>query len=265
MDYIQGSETDRKLYGQHYPHVIAPGLADENKIILFNNGNGRNPQFSEVFIINPATDSPGVYSYISDTAYGPAAPDYIYENSVTPTDFFSHILSSAQRLPNGNTLICEGINGRLFEITSSKAVVWEYINPASTNNGAIATQGDNPSSFPNTTFRGIKYGTDYAAFIGRDVTPGDPIELNPNVTECNSLGVSEFEKSTISLYPNPTKDKIKINSVRNIDKVKIYNVLGNKVHETKSSIIDLSEQTSGIYFLRIYYESIIISKKVIKN
>src|SRR5690606_29478611 len=47
--YKQGSESDRKLYGQHYPHWIGENLIDEGKIILFNNGNGRIPQFSEVY------------------------------------------------------------------------------------------------------------------------------------------------------------------------------------------------------------------------
>lgn len=265
QSYNQGSETDRKLYGQHYPHVIAPELVDQNKIILFNNGNGRIPEFSEVLVLNPTTDSPGVYSYVSNTAYGPTTPDYIYEDTATPTDFFSHILSSSQRLPNGNTLICEGINGRFFEITASEDIVWEYINPVSTANGSVASQGEDPSSYPNSTFRGIKYGTDYAAFIGKDVTPGNPIELNPDVTECNNLSLSDYEKSTISLYPNPTKDKIRINSISNIDKVEVYNVLGSKVDETNTKIIDLSKQTNGIYFLKIYSHSRITTKKVIKN
>ena len=37
--------------------------------------------------------------------------------------------SGAQRLPNGNTLICEGMTGRLFEVTSVGEVVWEYVTP----------------------------------------------------------------------------------------------------------------------------------------
>ncbi|MNV80307.1 hypothetical protein D3C71_1739040 [compost metagenome] len=49
-----------------------------------------------------------------------------------PTDsykFYSPYISSAQRLPNGNTLITEGSNGRLFEVTEEYEVVWEYISP----------------------------------------------------------------------------------------------------------------------------------------
>jgi hypothetical protein len=43
--------------------------------------------------------------------------------------FYSDYVSSAQRLPNGNTLICEGAFGRLFEVTNDYEIVWEYISP----------------------------------------------------------------------------------------------------------------------------------------
>lgn len=43
--------------------------------------------------------------------------------------FYSCFISSAQRLPNGNTLITEGSDGRLIEITNEHEIVWEYISP----------------------------------------------------------------------------------------------------------------------------------------
>jgi hypothetical protein len=43
--------------------------------------------------------------------------------------FFSEILGSSQRLPNGNTLITDSDDGRAFEITSKKRKVWEFFNP----------------------------------------------------------------------------------------------------------------------------------------
>jgi hypothetical protein len=45
--------------------------------------------------------------------------------------FYSPFISSAQRLPNGNTLIVEGSDGRIFEVTGDHQIVWEYINPYS--------------------------------------------------------------------------------------------------------------------------------------
>ena len=43
--------------------------------------------------------------------------------------FYSPFISSAQRLPNGNTLITEGSGGRLIEVTPGHEIVWEYISP----------------------------------------------------------------------------------------------------------------------------------------
>jgi hypothetical protein len=45
------------------------------------------------------------------------------------TDFYSSFISGTQRLPNGNTLICSGANGTIFEVTPEKAIVWKYVNP----------------------------------------------------------------------------------------------------------------------------------------
>jgi hypothetical protein len=38
-------------------------------------------------------------------------------------------LKYIQRLPNGNTLITEGMHGRIFQVTPSGRVVWEYLTP----------------------------------------------------------------------------------------------------------------------------------------
>jgi len=42
---------------------------------------------------------------------------------------YSAFVSSAQRLPNGNTLITEGNGGRIIEVTAGHEIVWEYISP----------------------------------------------------------------------------------------------------------------------------------------
>ena len=265
QSYLQGSENDRKLYGQHSPYIIEAGLIDENKIMLFNNGSNRTPLFSEVLILNPETDNPGVYTYQSNTTYSPVSPDYNYQHPTSPSDFFSRIVSSAQRLPNGNTLICEGINGRFFEITAEEEVVWEYINPINTTNGNIVSQGTPSSTFSNSSFRAEKYSKDYPAFLGKSITPSEPIELNSDVTLCQGLNVINYASSSVTLYPNPTKGQFKIVSKTTIDKVEIYNVLGKKVSTTTLDTIDLSNYANEIYFLKIYTSNAILTKKLIKN
>lgn len=55
--------------------------------------------------------------------------DLGYEQPFTADYFYSCYISSAQRLPNGNTLITEGSGGHLIEITDDFEIVWEYISP----------------------------------------------------------------------------------------------------------------------------------------
>jgi hypothetical protein len=35
-------------------------------------------------------------------------------------------VSGAQRLANGNTLICDGVTGVFFEVTPEGEIIWEY-------------------------------------------------------------------------------------------------------------------------------------------
>ncbi|WP_296346955.1 aryl-sulfate sulfotransferase [Winogradskyella sp.] len=265
QSYDQGTEADRILYGQHYPYIIQSGFIDEGKIILFNNGNGRSPSFSEAMIINPPISIPGVYTYTPGMAFGPIAADYIYTDPVDQSNFFSHILSSAQRLSNGNTLICEGTSGRFFEITPSEDIAWEYIHPINSNSGSIANQGEDSNTFQNYSFRANKYPTDYAAFTGRDLTPGDPIELNFNLDPCNELlNLNEITEDNTTFTPNPTKGILNINTSNNISKIEVYNALGNKLIETTTKFIDLSDYEDGMYFLKVFSNDKVLSKKIIK-
>ena len=57
----------------------------------------------------------------------------------------------------------------------------------------------------------------------------------------------------------------KLSSKSNVEKVEIYNMMGSKIGETSSKTIDLSNNANGVYFLRIYSDAQMISKKVIKG
>ncbi len=260
--YNRGTTDDQQLFGQHYPYFIPDGLNDAGKLLLFNNGFTRTPEFSEVFILQPPTDAPGFYS-TPTTAYGPSSPEYIYTDPRNQTNFFSPFLSNAQRLPNGNTLIIEGASGYFFEIDPSNNKVWEYVNPV----GAfgILTQGESPAGEANTTFRAIKYGTDYQAFVGRDLTPGDPIELNPNLNNCTILSTGNQEITELKVFPNPTANGITIESLDPISKVEIYSIDGKKLKTLReTSNIDLRNFSSGLYNLKLFSYDKTAHRKIVK-
>ena len=258
--YKQGDENDQKLFGQHNPHWIPNGLLDEGKIILFNNGIHLTTPHSEINIISPPTSAPGIYIKNITTSFGPENPEYTYTSAIN-TDFYSPILSSAQRLPNDNILICEGTSGRFFEIDSNNVIVWEYINPISS--GTILTQGETPSS--NNVFRAKKYALNYAGFANKDLTPSDPIEIDFDISNCSTLSTSKIYLSSITAYPNPVKNMLSFDSNDLIEKIEVFNSIGKKViTQFNKNKIDFSNITKGIYHVKIYLNQQIITKKVLK-
>ena len=123
------------------PHLAqqhAPAPLENGHILVFDNGTRRVDQFmpySRVLEIDPI-NSEIVWSY----------------EERQQVDFFSPHLSSAQRLPNGNTLICEGTFGRFFEVTAEGETVWEYVNPH------YSSPPDHPEKpARNAVFRAYRY------------------------------------------------------------------------------------------------------------
>ncbi|MCB0714145.1 MAG: aryl-sulfate sulfotransferase [Ignavibacteriae bacterium] len=191
-NYGAGSAEDQQLFSQHDAEWIAPDLPGAGHILTFNNGVRRpDGNYSSVDEIVPPYTPEGTYTRVEGTAYGPEEILWSYTAS-NPTDFYSSNISGAGRLPSGNTLICEGDNGRFFEVLPTGEIVWEYINPVIAS-GPL-TQG---SSIPvgmgggtaNTVFRADHYAPDYAGFVGRDLTPGDFIErYSSGVVQSDSKG-----------------------------------------------------------------------------
>ncbi len=176
--YDAGTEDDQRFFAQHDAHWIETGLPGEGNIIVFNNGDGR-PQgnYSTVIEIVPPVDHDGNYQQPAPgTAYAPAEPIWSYQAD-PPSGFYSGNISGAQRLGNGNTLICSGSKARFFEVTPTGDIVWVYFNPVS--DIGILSQGDAIPPEGANVFRCARYTSDYPGLLGHDLTPGGVIELYP--------------------------------------------------------------------------------------
>ena len=119
--YDRGTSSNRKLYEQHDTAWIDEGYPGEGNILIFNNGVGRH--YSTVDEIVPPVNDNGEYYLASGSAYGPIVQTWIY--SPTPSFYASHI-SGSDRLSSGNTLICNGESGKIWEVTPEGATVWQY-------------------------------------------------------------------------------------------------------------------------------------------
>jgi hypothetical protein len=127
--YRAGTKADQTLFTQHNAHWIPPGLTGEGHMLVFNNG-GRRPDgsYSSVDELVLPVDGQGRYTLEPGSAFGPKGPVWSY-SAPKKSDFYAFFISGANRLPNGDTLICSGPNGTIFEVTPAKEIVWKYVNP----------------------------------------------------------------------------------------------------------------------------------------
>ena len=137
----------------HISHQHHPTYLDNGHVLLLDNGaHRRGLSYSRVIEVDPST-SEIVWQY----------------QGLPMVSFFTHFTGGAQRLPNGNTLITEGLTGRLFEVTSGNEIVWEFISPFVV-----------PSQFgmANGVFRAHRYGPDHPALQGKELDPDRLGNLN---------------------------------------------------------------------------------------
>lgn len=117
----RGGPGDRQLGGQHDPRFIPPGYPGAGNLTLFNNAVPGQVRTSAVYELVLPIDASGNFYPEPNGRYGPLAPVWSYSAS---TFFFSPFVSSAQRLPNGNTLVCSGAQSLLFEVDPTGNPVW---------------------------------------------------------------------------------------------------------------------------------------------
>jgi len=148
-----------KLGFQHDPTLLGNG-----NILVFDNGRHRpgTPDYSRVIEINPKNDEIE-WEYKADP----------------PMAFYASYIGGCQRLPNGNTLICDGPSGRFFEVTPTCEIIWEYVNPFYYEYVHFG--------LTNMTFRAYRYGIDYPGLKGTGL---DNMNLlyGPDAYESTALG-----------------------------------------------------------------------------
>ena len=128
LAYKCGSEEEHMIFKHHAARWIEKGCPGEGNIIFFNNGFCRPEKlYSNVLEIKPPTNDNGKYFLNSDSIFGPEQPEWEY-NSEKSSRFYSERFSSAQRLANGDTLICLGEPGKILLVNSENKVIWRYKN-----------------------------------------------------------------------------------------------------------------------------------------
>ena len=244
QSYGAGSSADQILEGQHCARWTS-----NNRFTAFNNTPSRG--FSSIEVVDLPNDSAGFYTIpTTGNAYLPDSSSRTYYISA---DFSSGRLSGAQVLPNNNILICSGTRGYFFEIDNTDSLVWLYKSPVS--NTGIVTQGTTNSSSLFQVFDVTRYFSDFIGFQGINLVPGNPLEINFDISHCELFSsVEEIATGdAFQIFPNPASDFLEIKTEKEIKSWKIFDLNGRMLIEKTDSHnkIDVSNLKKGLYVLNI--------------
>ena len=76
--------------------------------------------------------------------------------------------------------------------------------------------------------------------------------------------VPENTGESISLYPNPVRDRLTVKA-ENLQSVEVYNIVGQLVMTTNQPIVDISDLNQGVYFVRVMADGKTVTKRVVKQ
>lgn len=190
-DFINSYEKKlSQIIGQHHFHLIPKGLEGEGNFILFDNGGWAGYGKVDINSFDGTKNAKRDYSRILE--FDPITLDIVWQltpkelNHIIPIDaykFYSPYISSVQRLKNGNTLVDEGSNGRVFEITKDYEIVWEWISPYFNEN--------EKGILKNPIYRAYRYSYDYLPFLDK------PNEISIEKIDIRNFRMNNAGKNTV--------------------------------------------------------------------
>ena len=82
------------------------------------------------------------------------------------------------------------------------------------------------------------------------------------VYQNTTASTEDVFENKFSVYPNPSSDVLNIRTNEPIDKVELYNTIGQLIVAKKTTNINISSINIGVYILKIYSGNRIVTKKV---
>ena len=95
-------------------------------------------------------------------------------------------------------------------------------------------------------------------------TGGFDLEAVGVIHDLAHFDVPEEVVEAISVYPNPVKDQLFVKA-KNLQSVEVYNIVGQLLVSSAESVLNLSELTEGIYFVRVVCEGGMFTKRIVKQ
>jgi len=266
--YGRGTPADQRLFGQHDSQWIADSLPGARNFLLFNNGLGRG--YSSLDELVPPVDANGVYGLAPGAAYGPSALAWSY-TAAPPTSLYAANVSGAQRLPNGNTLACDGPHGAFFEVTSDGTEVWRYVNPVIAS-GPLASDDPIPggSTQETSVFRCYRYASAYPGLAGRTLEPIGLIERGSS-TDASRLESAGLALEALSPVRGDATVRFHLGSAQAV-RLALHDVRGRLVRVifegaanagARDATLDVRGLPAGVYILSLTTPSARIGRRLV--
>ncbi len=201
-----GAKSDQELFFPHNAHWIPDGLPGAGNVIVYNNG----------------FEHPGYlrdYASVDEVVFPAYEGNYLRAGSgfMPATRVWSYfmrertwLMSNAQRLPNGNTLIVEGEHGRITEVTPDGEVVWHYRSPL-VRGTQVLLRGSEPSAPGDVwIYRAYKYAADHPGIAALTLiaeadrrTIEQPDAVTPEVSITAGSDIAEGGDAVFTLTASP--------------------------------------------------------------
>jgi len=272
-NYERGTAAEKKLFRPHDGHWIKDGLPDSGKVLIFNNGESRvGTKYSTVEMITPPVLPNSNYAILPDSAFTPHLPGWTYP-TIPDSTFYSSTQGSAQKLPNGNVLIAESNSGEFREVDTKGTIVWQYTSPV--NPAGIIIQGGTIGD--NSVFMIHRYAADDSALVGKVLTPGAPIEINPLPYNCSiyKVDVADVNRQphSLKLFPNPATASVTLQFSASSNKkvlIRITDLSGRTVYENAFNSVKgentyhlpVNNLSAGMYLLQLRQDEMRLEEKL---
>lgn len=160
-------------------------------------------------------------------------------------------------------------------VNSILAFEWAYARP-SKDLTFIPTGGTNSPVTATTAGGSIETPTINLNWIGVTsitITAGE-LEMSLFMDDLSvygllplpTLGLTDtYSPEKTSVYPNPVADILTIKNGSDLKSIRVYNLLGQQVLESKEAVIDVSELSQGMYVLQIHTEQGMETKRIVKK
>jgi hypothetical protein len=179
-------------------------------------------------------------------------------------------------MENGEDFFIEFFDGSSYQVIGQFVRGIDFNNNTFYNETIVLDSGSyNFNSSNRFRIRNDASGNGDYVYFDQIIISGDNVasrQANPSVIDTgeNVEDFTQDNQGKISLYPNPTESILNIDIVGNtFDSIHIYSVTGSLI-KTISDVgtntqVDVSEFSSGMYFVRLSSNGFVITKRFVKK